>query len=209
MKKALILVDIQNDFLSQGSMAVANSDEILPVVNQLLSMPFDLFVVTMDWHPLQHCSFASTWGKKRGETVSIEGEEQVLWPDHCVEGSQGAKLSDKIIDKKFDFIAYKGSDKDVDSYSAFFDNRRRKSTGLGTFLKQRQVKELYFAGLATDYCVYFSAMDALELGFSVYVILEGCRGIEVFPGDIARVCHELEKKGAKFITVKELESQNV
>jgi nicotinamidase/pyrazinamidase len=203
MKKALILVDIQNDFLPGGSLAVSKSDEILPVVKRLVKMPFDLKVATMDWHPPHHYSFASSWGKKHGDLISIEGEEQILWSDHCVQGSFGAELSKELQGEHFHFIAHKGSDMKIDSYSTFFDNRKKRSTGLETFLKDNQVDELYFAGVATDYCVYYSAMDALDLGFRVYVITDGCRGIELFPGDIARACLEMKKRGVEFITADE------
>lgn len=209
MKKALILVDIQNDFLTGGSLAVPRSDEILPVVSRLVKMPFDVKVATMDWHPPHHYSFASTWEKKQGDTVLIEGEEQTLWADHCIQDSAGAALSKVLEGERFHFIVHKGSDQKIDSYSTFFDNRRQKSTGLETYLKELQVDALYFAGLATDYCVYYSAIDAVELGFCVYVIIDGCRGIDLFPGDVALACFEMEKKGVRFITADEVFKDDV
>lgn len=204
MKRALIIVDVQNDFLPGGSLSVPKSDEILPFINQLLEMPFDMRVASMDWHPLGHCSFASTWGKKHGERILTEGEEQILWPDHCVQGTKGAQLHKSLQSKSFDFIAHKGSDKNVDSYSTFFDNRKLKSTGLDKFLKEQQIDELYFAGLTTEYCVYCSAMDALDLQFRVGVVIDACRGIDLVFGDVEKACSKMKEKGVEFLTTEEM-----
>lgn len=204
MKRALIVVDVQNDFLPGGSMGLPKSDEILPLIERLLDMPFDVKVVSMDWHPPMHCSFASTWRKTEGERVSLEGGEQILWPNHCVQNTEGSKLAKILDDRKFDFVAHKGVDKYVDSYSAFFDNRKLRSTGLGEFLKEKEINEVYFAGLTTEYCVYYSTMDALEMEFSVGVVIDACRGIDLSTGDVDKACALMKEKGVKFLTTDEM-----
>lgn len=203
-KKALILVDLQNDFLPNGSMAVKNSDEILPVINQLTSLPFDLIIATKDWHPKDHSSFAATHHKKPREKIMLEGIEQILWPIHCVQETKGAEFSPHLNAKKISKIFYKGTDKAIDSYSTFYDNKHRKSTGLADFLNVQKIQELYFAGLTTEYCVKYSVLDALDLGFNTYVITDACRGIDINENDSENAYNEMKHAGAFLSTAKDL-----
>jgi nicotinamidase/pyrazinamidase len=168
--KALILVDIQNDFLPGGALPVTNGDKIIPVVNKLLDF-FGLVVATQDWHPKDHKSFASNHvAKKPFDIIDLNGLKQTLWPDHCVQGSAGADFSRQLEMNKVEAIFRKGTDSEIDSYSAFYDNGHRKSTGLAGYLKERNVTEVFLTGLAGDICVYFTAMDSLEQGFKTFII---------------------------------------
>jgi nicotinamidase/pyrazinamidase len=174
---ALLVVDIQNDFLPGGSLAVPRGDEIIPVVNRLQGR-FGLVVATQDWHPAGHGSFASSHpGKKVFETVLLGGVEQILWPDHCVQGSPGAEFSKTLDMKRVEVIIRKGTDPAIDSYSTFFDNARRKSTGLEGYLRQKGVDRVYLAGLAADFCVKSSMIDALSLGFAAVLVKDATRAI--------------------------------
>jgi nicotinamidase/pyrazinamidase len=175
--KALLLIDIQNDFLPGGSLAVPNGDEILPLVNALQSQ-FDLVVATQDWHPQNHKSFASNHeGQAVFAQIEWNGLPQVLWPDHCVQGSSGAELSTAVDWRKTEAIFRKGTNADIDSYSGFYDNGHLKATGLAAYLKGRKISEVYVAGLAADYCVYFTAKDALAEGFSTFLIEDATKAI--------------------------------
>jgi nicotinamidase/pyrazinamidase len=174
---ALILVDIQNDFLPGGALAVPRGDEIIPVVNRLQER-FGLVVATQDWHPAGHASFASSHpGKNVFDAVMIDGVEQILWPDHCVQGSRGAELAKAFNTNRVEAIFRKGTDPAIDSYSAFYDNGRRKSTGLEGYLKWKKVDRVFLAGLAADFCVCYSLMDALAVGFRAALIKDGTRAI--------------------------------
>lgn len=175
---ALVLIDIQNDFLPGGQLAVPNGEEILRPVEDL-AQQFDNIVITQDWHPAGHSSFASSHaGKAPFDMTQMPYGEQVLWPDHCIMGSQGAdlRLSRETQDKA-QIIIRKGYRAGIDSYSAFLENDQTTPTGLKGYLQNRSIKHLVFAGLATDYCVGFSAIDAAAMGFRSYVYLDGCRGI--------------------------------
>jgi nicotinamidase/pyrazinamidase len=175
--KALLLIDIQNDFLPGGRLAVPEGDAILPVVNAL-QPHFDLVVATQDWHPEGHQSFASSHaGRTQFEQIDLHGLPQVLWPDHCTQASAGAELAPALDTARVEAIFRKGTNPEIDSYSAFFDNGHRKSTGLADYLRGRGVTEVYLAGLAADYCVYFSAKDALAEGFAATVIADATRAI--------------------------------
>lgn len=168
--KALLLIDIQPDFLPGGALAVPDGNVIIPVVNRLQER-FELVVATQDWHPAGHQSFASAHeGRQTFETINLHGLPQVLWPDHCIQGTAGAELSPLINWNRTEAIFRKGMDLRIDSYSGFYDNGHRKATGLAAYLKGRNVTEVYIAGLAADYCVYFTAKDALAEGFDTYVI---------------------------------------
>src|SRR5580700_3004969 len=163
--KALIIVDMQNDFMPEGALGVSSAHEIVPIINKLI-VRFSLVVATQDWHPLDHVSFASSHAnKKAGDIVQVGEIDQILWPMHCVRNTQGAELIPSLDKRSIASFFYKGTDKNIDSYSAFFDNARRKSTGLADYLKSRGVSEIYLAGLTTDYCVLYSAFDAIDLGF--------------------------------------------
>ncbi len=192
---ALILVDIQNDFVPGGALAVRQGDQVVPVANRLMPR-FDLVVATKDWHPADHLSFASQHpGKQIGDVIDLDGLPQVLWPEHCIEGTAGAEFVSGLDLTGIDRIFEKGTNRTVDSYSGFFDNGHRQATGLDGFLHQRQVTAVFVMGLATDYCVKFTALDAVELGFRTHLILDGCRGVDLSPGDVDRAVEELQKAG--------------
>ncbi len=207
MAKALILVDIQNDFMPSGSLPVKNGDQILPLINEIVHYPFDLIIATKDWHPTDHGSFANNHeGKAVGEHINLGGLDQILWPVHCVQGTQGAEFSPGWDSTQVDKVIYKGTDPLIDSYSTFFDNGHRKSTGLEHYLREKGVKDVFFAGLATEYCVKYSVMDALQLGFRPYVILDACRGINIDPKDVEHSILSMRAGGAAFLSVKDLKS---
>jgi nicotinamidase/pyrazinamidase len=175
---ALIIVDVQNDFLPGGSLAVENGFNIFPAINAI-QQKFDLVVATQDWHPADHKSFASSHpGKKIFDEIQLEGLTQILWPDHCVQQSFGAEFSSQLDAKKIEAIFRKGMDKEIDSYSGFFDNGKKKSTGLAPYLAGRNVSSVFVAGLAADYCVFFTAMDALELDFGASIIKDATMAID-------------------------------
>lgn len=175
---ALIIVDVQNDFLPGGALAVKNGDAVIPVINELQD-DFALVVATQDWHPADHKSFASSHPEKKVfEEIMLDGLPQVLWPDHCVQGTAGAQFSSLLNTKKIEAIFRKGMDKNIDSYSGFFDNGKKKATGMGAYLKGRGVTAIYVTGLAADYCVNFTALDGLELGFKSIIISNATKAID-------------------------------
>ena len=195
--KALILVDIQNDFLPGGALAVPNGDEVVPVANRLM-VDYEVVVATQDWHPADHQSFASQHvGHAVGEVITLEGLDQILWPDHCIQGTPGAEFAADLNVENIDHVFRKGTDRLIDSYSGFFDNGHRKATGLGDYLKRQQVRAVDVMGLATDYCVKFTALDAVELGFEVRLIIEGVRGVELKPGDCAAAIGQMKEVGVR------------
>jgi nicotinamidase/pyrazinamidase len=185
VKKALILIDLQHDFCEGGSLAVKGGQEVVALANQLQAK-FDLVIATQDWHPADHVSF------------------QELWPVHCVQDSHGAKLHAQLNQNKIEKIFHKGADKHIDSYSAFFDNAHLRETGLGDYLKQKGITDIYVAGLATDYCVKYSCLDAVQLGFKVYLIRDACRAVELNAGDEEKAIHEMQKAGVVVIESKDL-----
>jgi nicotinamidase/pyrazinamidase len=201
--RALILVDLQNDFMPGGALAVKQGNQILPVINALLQLPFDVVVATKDWHPAGHGSFASTHGKKAGEVIELDGIPQILWPDHCIQGTEGAEFHSGWDSSRVEHIFHKGIEKNVDSYSTFFDNENRRSTGLEDYLKKHNVNKVYLAGLATDYCVKYSVLDASQLGFETYVVIDGCRGVDLRPFDSESAVEEM-KRVAHVITSGEI-----
>jgi nicotinamidase/pyrazinamidase len=195
--RALIIVDVQNDFLPGGALAVSRGDEIIPTINAIENQ-FELVIATQDWHPADHGSFAANHlVQKPGDVINLHGLPQVLWPAHCVQGSFGAEFSSDLAMHRVETIFRKGTDSKIDSYSGFFDNGHRKATGLGGYLKDRGVSDVYVCGLATDYCVKFTAMDAMGLGFSVHLIEDACRGVELKPGDVAGAVKEMRLAGVK------------
>lgn len=176
--KALLLIDIQNDFLPGGSLAVPEGDKVIPLANAL-QQKFDVVIATQDWHPADHKSFASQHqGKSIFETIQLQGLEQVLWPDHCVQGSTGAEFAKELDMNRVEAIFRKGTDPEIDSYSGFYDNGHLKTTALAEFLRGKGVKQVYVLGLAADYCVYFSAKDALKEGFEAFIIEDATRSID-------------------------------
>jgi nicotinamidase/pyrazinamidase len=177
--KALIIVDIQNDFLQGGRLAVKGGNEVIPIINSIQEK-FDLVVATQDWHPEGHKSFASQYSNKREyEKIELNNIKQTLWPDHCVQNTFGAEISSELNQNRIEAIFRKGMNSNVDSYSGFFDNGKLKCTGLGDFLKGRGVNEVFVCGLAADYCVYFTAKDALELGFKSNIIENATKAINL------------------------------
>ena len=173
-----LIVDIQNDFLPGGSLAVKNGDKIIPLINRLQDK-FGLVVATQDWHPKDHKSFASNHPNKAPfDQTILGGLNQVLWPDHCVQGSRGAEFSKKFNMNRVEAIFRKGMDPEIDSYSAFYDNGHKKSTGLADYLRGRKSNNIYIAGLARDYCVYYSVKDALKEGFNIVVIEDASKAID-------------------------------
>ncbi len=193
--EALILTDIQNDFLPGGALAVPRGDEVVEPANRLASR-FELVVATQDWHPPGHGSFASSHeGKKPGDVIELAGLEQVLWPDHCVQGTHGAAFAPGLSRERIAEVFRKGDDPDLDSYSGFFDNGHRRATGLGDYLKAKGAGPLYIVGLALDYCVKYTALDARRLGFETVLVLDACRGIDLKPGDVHRAVEEMQKAG--------------
>ncbi len=195
----LILVDLQNDFCPGGALAVGVGDAIIPLINRL-QQKFDLIVATQDWHPANHGSFAANHpGKNIGEVITLNGLPQILWPVHCVQNSRGAQFVAKLDQSHIAKIFRKGTDPMIDSYSGFFDNGHRKSTGLGEGLKERGVKSVHVCGLATDYCVKFTALDARQLGFETLLIENASRGVELQPGDVAAAVEEMHQAGVKIV----------
>ena len=202
--RALLLVDLQNDFMPFGALPVAGGDAVVPVANALIPR-FSLVVASQDWHPADHGSFASAHpGTLPGDVVDLCGVSQVLWPDHCVQDMPGASFHSGLDIGGVDHVVRKGADPAVDSYSAFFDNDRRRDTGLAAYLEERGAEELVIMGLATDYCVRATVLDACGLGFGVTVIEDGCRGVDVTPGDSERAFAEMRSAGARVIRAAEL-----
>lgn len=202
--KALLLVDLQNDFMPQGALGVAGGHEILPVINELIEMPFDVIVASCDSHPADHGSFAVTHGKKTGDKIMLEGLEQILWPVHCVQGTPGAAFAQGWKKEKIQKVFHKGTEKNIDSYSAFFDNGHRKATGLHDYLREKGITDLYLAGLTTEYCVTFSAFDALHLGYRVFVVIDGCRGVNLKPDDSDKAIKKMKDAGIHVIHLTDI-----
>ena len=199
---ALILVDLQNDFVPGGTLPVPDGNAVVPIANKLLtSKRFDLVVATQDWHPDCHGSFAAAHpGHSVGDVITLNGLPQVLWPVHCVQGSRGADFLPGLDRSRVEHVFQKGTDAAIDSYSGLFDNRRRKSTGLGEWLKEQGVKEIFVSGLTIEYCVKFTALDAVGLGFKVHLIEDASRGVNLQPGDVQRAVAEMREKGVEITT---------
>jgi nicotinamidase/pyrazinamidase len=202
--KALVLIDLQNDFLPGGTLAVPHADDVVEPANRL-SRCFELVVATQDWHPANHGSFAANHaGKRPGDTIELGGVPQVLWPVHCVQGTPGAALASGLDQGQIECVFRKGTDPQIDSYSGFFDNGRRRGTGLAEFLGERGVTDVYLIGLATDYCVKHTALDARLLGLRTFVVVDACRGVNLAPGDVAAAVAEMEKAGVAVVTSAEV-----
>lgn len=196
---ALIVVDVQNDFCPGGALAVPRGDEVVPVINRIAAR-FENVVLTQDWHPRGHASFASSHpGKKPFETIQLPYGEQVLWPDHCVQGSAGAAFHKDLDVTKAQLVIRKGFHREIDSYSGFFEADRETTTGLAGFLKEKGLRQLYVCGLATDFCVAWTALDARATGFEVSVIDDACRAIDL-DGSLARTWADLAAAGVRRIT---------
>ena len=191
--RALLLIDIQNDFLPGGALAVPGGDEVVPVANRLMAK-YDLVVATQDWHPADHLSFASQHaGKRPGDVIQLDGLDQILWPDHCVQHTSGAEFAARLNQSGIRHVVHKGTDRTIDSYSGFFDNARRKATDLESVLRSAGVDEIHIMGLATDYCVKATALDAIDLGFSTVLLVAGVRGVDLHPGDCERTIEQMRR----------------
>lgn len=195
--KALILVDVQNDFMPGGTLEIANGDSIVPIINQLLPK-FELVVATQDWHPADHASFACNHeGKNPFDIIDLFGMQQVLWPDHCVQGTKGAEFHPEMETLNIAAIFRKGMNPEIDSYSGFYDNGHRQSTGLAGYLNDKGADQLYFAGLAADICVYFTIKDALDEGFSAALIEDATCPLNA--DEFVKIKKELQEKGVEII----------
>jgi nicotinamidase/pyrazinamidase len=202
--RALLVIDVQNDFCPGGSLAVENGDEVVAVINGLLPR-FPLVVATQDWHPPDHVSFASSHpGHKPLDVVQASGIEQVLWPDHCIRGTHGAELHPRLDTGRVGLVLRKGMRTALDSYSAFFENDRRTDTGLRHYLKGMKVREMVICGLATDYCVLASALDARRLGFGVSLVSDACRGVDFPKGSVAGAVQTMMNAGVRVLTSAEV-----
>lgn len=204
---ALLLVDIQNDFFPGGALTVKGAEEIIPLLKEIVEYPFDLIVAVKDWHPYDHGSFATNHeGRQAGEQISLGGLSQILWPVHCVQGTWGAEFASGWDVSRVDKIFYKGTNPLVDSYSGFYDNGHRLATGLEIYLKDKGVKKIYILGVATDYCVKFSVLDALQLGFESLVVADACRGVNLNPDDSKNAFFQMRQAGASLLSVKDLQN---
>lgn len=200
--RALVILDIQNDFMPGGALAVPHSEEIIPIINQLTHQ-FDLVVATQDWHPRTHQSFASNNpGKKPFEKIMLHTIEQILWPDHCVQGTTGAEFFPELDTRPIEAIFRKGVQREVDSYSGFYDNAHKRTTGLAGYLLEKGATELYFCGLCADLCVYFTIKDALAEGFISYLIEDATKPLNA--ENFKRTKQELLEKGCNLIRSNEL-----
>jgi len=194
-RDVLLIVDVQNDFCPGGALAVPHGEEIVPAVNRLAA-EFAHVILTQDWHPRGHASFASSHpGRKPFDTISVAYGEQILWPDHCVQGMDGALFHPALEASHAELVLRKGFRSAIDSYSAFRENDRRTPTGLASYLRERGFQHLTLCGLATDFCVFYSAIDGREAGFDVSVVTSACRGIDV-DGSLARAMRSISEAGA-------------
>ena len=195
--KTLVLVDIQNDFLKGGSLAVPEGEKIIKPINEIIK-EYDLVIATKDWHPKNHISFASNHpDKKIGDIINVNGVDQVLWPDHCIQNSYGSDFPEQLDISKLAKVVYKGSDANIDSYSGFFDNGHFRSTGLSDYLKSKDVYKIDYVGLATDYCLKYTAIDSVSEGFKTRVLINCIKGIEEKGCELA--LNEMKSKGIELI----------
>ena len=198
MKTALLVIDVQNDFCPAGALEVAGGNEIVPYINKEM-VKYDCVVLTQDWHPKGHSSFATSHkGKNPLESIKMPYGDQVLWPDHCVQGSKGAEFHPDLNIEQANAIIRKGSNPFIDSYSAFFENDRKTPTGLDGYLKSLEIEKINLVGLATDFCVNYSAQDAANLGYKVSVLEKMCRAIDL-NGSLAAAKSEMQDCGVEFI----------
>jgi len=204
--KALCLIDLQRDFFPGGALPAPHGDQILPAINALLEMDWELIVASKDWHPPGHKSFAFVHEKEHGEVITLGQREQILWPDHCVQNTPGAEFISGFDANRIDQVVYKGTDPEIDSYSAFYDDAHLRSTGLKEILHERKITDLYCVGLATEYCVLATVLDALECGFKTFVVLEGVSGVDLHPGDSQKALQQMAKNGATLLSLKDLEN---
>lgn len=202
--KALLIVDVQYDFLPGGALAVKDGDKIIPVINELQEK-FDFIVATQDWHPVDHWSFSANHaGKKVGEFIQLNGVQQILWPVHCVQGSTGAQFHESLNRNKWKKVFQKGTNPLADSYSGFFDNNKMGDTGLSGYLHENGVTDVYVVGLATDYCVKFTVLDAIKEGFEAHLIKDATKAVNLSPTDYEDALKEMSKSGAELVLSKDV-----
>lgn len=205
--KALLLIDLQNDFMPGGTLPVSDGFASVQAANFAQKF-FRIVIATKDWHPEKHLSFANQHpGKKPGEIIELNGLKQMLWPVHCVQNTQGAAFSKGLDQTQIQHVVTKGQDVNVDSYSAFFDNAHRHATGLGHYLQLRAIDEIYLLGVATEYCVKFSALDSIGLGLKTNVIIDGCRGIGLHENDIRNAEIEMQDAGVRLVKLADLANE--
>jgi nicotinamidase/pyrazinamidase len=197
---ALIVVDVQNDFCPEGGLPVAEGDKVVPIINKLMDS-FQTVVATQDWHPANHSSFSSNnSGTAVYDMKDIEGIPQVMWPDHCVHGTDGADFHKDLNTDKFSVVIRKGTQTMLDSYSGFLENDKKTPTGLKGYLTDKGINKVYVTGLATDYCVMYTAMDAKAAGFDVYLISDACRGVDFPAGNVDAAIKQMQENGIHIIT---------
>jgi nicotinamidase/pyrazinamidase len=202
MKSTLIVVDVQNDFCKDGALEVENGDDVIPIINKLVkSDKFDFIIATQDWHPKSHKSFASNHKNKNVyDVIKLNGIAQVLWPDHCVQRRKGSRFHKELeLGKKYKAFK-KGTNPEIDSYSGFYDNDHKSSTGLAEYLEKRAITKVYITGLATDYCVKFTALDSAKEGFRTFVIKDAVRGVNINKDDSKKAFKEMKENGVKIVT---------
>jgi nicotinamidase/pyrazinamidase len=203
-KAALIIVDVQNDFIPGGALAVREGDQLVPIINQI-QKEFHHVIATQDYHPADHGSFAANHpGMNPGEFVELGGLKQILWPVHCVQGSFGAEFHSDLAQENWEAIFQKGKNPEVDSYSGFFDNARRGDTGLGEYLKSKGITQVYVCGLALDYCVKFTALDSQSLGFETYLLQDATRAVNLSSHDGEKAIEEMRNAGVIICSSKDL-----
>jgi nicotinamidase/pyrazinamidase len=202
--KALIIVDVQNDFIPGGALAVTEGDQVIPIINEI-QQKFDFIIATQDWHPADHGSFAANHAQRSvGEFIELNGVSQILWPVHCVQGTKGAEFHPDLKTEKWKTVFKKGTNPNVDSYSGFFDNNRMGDTGLSAFLKEKGIEEIFVCGLATDYCVKFTILDAISEGFKTTLIADATRAVNIQENDGLRAINEMSASGAKVVLSDEI-----
>lgn len=201
--QALLIIDVQNDFCPGGALEVPRGDQIIPVINKL-SRNFEVVLQTQDWHPEGHSSFATSHeGKEPFETIEMPYGQQVLWPEHCVQGSSGAEFNPQLETDRSQMIIRKGFRREIDSYSAFYENDEKTTTGLTGYLRERDIDTLYTVGLATDFCVKWSVLDGLKEGFDITVVEDAVKGIDI-EGSVEQAWNEMLEAGAQKISSKDL-----
>lgn len=214
MKTALLLIDLQNDFCTGGALAVKESETVIKVANEVIALCQEnnsqknhiAIIASQDWHPTNHMSFAVNSGQKMGELGELNGISQIWWPVHCVQGQFGAEFHPSLNQSAIQKVFQKGENPQIDSYSAFFDNDHKRETQLHGWLAEHNIQRLLVLGIATDYCVKFTVLDALALGYETYVITDGCRGVNIQPNDSQHAFEEMAAKGAKLISQSEIVS---
>ncbi|MBC8943800.1 MULTISPECIES: bifunctional nicotinamidase/pyrazinamidase [Xenorhabdus] len=207
MKTALLLIDLQNDFCTGGTLAVRESEEVIEMANKAIELCQQhniTIIATQDWHPSDHMSFAINSGQPVGELGELNGIPQIWWPVHCVQGQLGADFHPALNQSAIQKIFHKGENSQIDSYSAFFDNDHKNATRLHSWLSEQHINRLLILGIATDYCVKFTVLDALEHGYETYVIVEGCRGVNIQADDSQRAIEEMSAKGARLTSLSEI-----